>query len=62
MDFLDSEENLGPVTRTTPISTPQSKTSALLRMTMKFMGARHQFRQSEEENKYIKRITEKAHA
>jgi hypothetical protein len=61
MHLLDSEQNLGPVTKTTPVSTPQSKTSALLRMKLKFMRARHQLRQSEDENKHLKHMGEKAH-
>jgi hypothetical protein len=61
MHPLGSEENLGPVTRTISVSTPQSKTSARLRMKLKFMRTRHQFRQSEEENKHIKRVIEKTH-
>jgi hypothetical protein len=61
MHSLDSEENLGRVTRTAPVSTPQSKTLAPLRMKLKFMRARHQLRQSEEENKHLKHVIEKAH-
>jgi hypothetical protein len=60
-DLLHLEENLGSVTGTTQISNHPSKTSALLRMKMKFMRARHQLPQSEEENKHLKCVIEKAH-
>jgi hypothetical protein len=42
MRFPDSVENFEPVRKSTPISPPPSKTTALLRMKMKFMRARHQ--------------------
>jgi hypothetical protein len=61
MDSLDSEQHFGPLTRITPVSTPQSKKSALLRMKLKFMRGCHQLRESEEENKHLKRVIEKAH-
>jgi hypothetical protein len=61
MHFPDSVENFEPVRKSAPISPPPSKTTALLRMKMKFMRARHQLRQAEDENKHLKRVIEKAH-
>jgi hypothetical protein len=59
--FIGSAENIEPVRKSTLKSHPQPKTSALLMMKMKFMRARRQLRQSEEEIKHLKHVIERAH-
>jgi hypothetical protein len=58
MRFPDSVEIFEPVRKSTPLSPPPSKPTALLRMKMKFMRARHQLRQAEDENKHLKHYQE----
>jgi hypothetical protein len=56
----DSPENHERVRKSGSISAPRPKTPALLRMKMKFMRERRWLRRSEEENKHLKHVIEKA--